>query len=246
MIRMPVWAVELGKTIGVFYNPMNVTLGIEMFFVFLFFYPDESVKEFLRKVHTMMILPLCTVVGFYCIFKQSRPCRIKKTKKLIGTAYGMPSGDAMFGAIIAYQLWGINKILSLVSVVSICFSRIARGYHSLLQVCVGTFFGVGFSFLRDLMGDWFYPLNWALGFILPGLVFFDPKLVNKEPYDFFNLQVWFFTDLSYPVFDLVYCSPFNHVLSEGKRLFLAWIFTFTTHIFSYIIGERGFSLCFCK
>eukprot|EP00696_Hemimastix_kukwesjijk_P003092 gnl/Hemi2/13774_TR4685_c0_g1_i1.p1 gnl/Hemi2/13774_TR4685_c0_g1~~gnl/Hemi2/13774_TR4685_c0_g1_i1.p1 ORF type:complete len:360 (-),score=104.69 gnl/Hemi2/13774_TR4685_c0_g1_i1:118-1197(-) len=92
-------------------------------------------------------------VGLYTVFRQHRPCQcrdsIDKPYTQLWSVYGMPSGDAMCGAIVGAFLfektfrnraWGAVAA----AVVMICkmSERLILGYHTLGQVITGSVIGL--------------------------------------------------------------------------------------------------------
>ena len=249
-IILPKPLVLLGQTIGEYFDVVKLLNAIELGILLLqfsHFQYRDVLLDGLYKYHHLSIIPMTTIVGFYLIFKQRRPTYDVKNKCPIGTYYGMPSGDVLYATLTACFIWQKLPILSVLVVLSIVFSRISRGYHTLAQSIVGFSFGIGFYFLYDILGDYFHPLNWILAFFLQLLVLFDPNLKKVRKYDFNNLHSWLFMDAAGLIFDFLLCAPQKYsIFPIGfpliKKTIVGMLCAITSNFIGYYIAVNGISL----
>ena len=250
LIVLPKPLVLLGKTIGEYFDVVKLLISTQLgilFFQFSHFQYKEVILNGLIKFHHLSIIPMATIVGFYLIFKQRRPTYDLKNKCCIGTFYGMPSGDVIYSTITACFIWPKYPILSCILVLSVMFSRVSRGYHSLAQSIVGFSFGLGFYFIYKILGDYFLPLNWILAFFLPLLVLFDPNLKQARKYDFNNLHSWLFMDAACLIFDYLVCSPTQYSIfpksySLAQKDVIGLTLSLISNYLGYYVAVNGISL----
>ena len=249
MIRLPAWAVRIGKVIGNYFDVVKFLLTVQIVIITLnfsdFTYKDELIAM-LESFHHLCIVPMCTIVGLYMIFKQRRPCYDTKTQCQIGTLYGMPSGDALFSAFVGCYIAQKNVLLGVLFTLCVCFSRISRGYHTLLQVIVGSSFGVSIFFISRLFGDSFVLVNWIVSLFLPLLALFEPKLKEARKFDANNMHAWLFLDFPCVIFDFIICPPekydlFKEMKFEYKLSIHAALWILLNFI-GYYISVNGISL----
>ena len=141
-------SIHCAETVGIFINIIFVGLFLEMIQIALYFMDFDDIEDLqiiFEKIHNLLVVPLCTILGLYMVFKQRRPCGVPTSKedtiesmKTIGSAYGMPSGDSLTSACFATAFFPYSPIFSLILMILVPFSRVIRGYHSILQVIVGT------------------------------------------------------------------------------------------------------------
>lgn len=154
--------------------------------------------NFLHRICYTLVLD----VALYALFRQSRPCKCTDNGGLtfsrVGSIYGMPSGDAMSGAIFGmlvydfapfHPVWG--KVIGLCIIPVINMERVVLGYHTVAQVTVGSLLGVVLHIWNTRMPQWTIYLDAVvqlfLGLLLLNL---DPALVHG-PNDTNNLFSWF-------------------------------------------------------
>lgn len=245
--RAPKYLVSLGMTIRTFFNTIIICFNVEFFAVLtaLFDVPHkEIIGPYLQRLHHFVIPPMVTIVGFYTLFKQRRPtllARNGETKKF-STYYGMPSGDAMLATFMACMIMESGrKGFAILLILAVCFSRVILGYHSVMQVTVGTLFGFIIYNASLYLGEaTFTVINWTCALFLPLLVFFDEKLSKVEKYDYDNLQVWMVVDLPYLTFDMIFCSPWW----PQNTTLVVLVFTVSAflHTLSYVMCEKGLTV----
>lgn len=247
-IGAPRYLIAFGEAIHTILNPIIASLSLEAALITLNFLDiknKEPIKQHLCHLHHHILTPMVTLVGFYAIFKQRRPCMRKSTGKTISTYYGMPSGDAMFATLVACALFNQAPFFAFFICLATSFSRIILGYHSIQQVVVGIIFAI-ILFMMDHLNHAFLIMNWILATTLPLAVFFDPKLDVVEKSDWYSLQVWVIVDASYLVFDLFYCAPEEFCLisncSNTKKVIITIGSAIGLHVASYIQSSAGFSI----
>lgn len=247
--RLPDWTVDLGKTIGAMFDVVNITLAFELVIVMIklsSFQCKEQLLNLFYEVHHLLILPMCTVVGFYLIFKQRRPCFDCKRGCQIGNVYGMPSGDALYATVIGCFTSRSSHLIGALIIVAVCYSRVSKGYHSILQILVGAAFGWIAYFLQMKTDDTFKLVNWIVGLILPTLVLFDPVLKCQRAGNYYNLHAWLFLDTSTLMFDFFVCPPERYNVLSFCPTYIPIVifyslFSVVTTISTYMI-ENGISL----
>jgi hypothetical protein len=102
---------------------------------------QQQIHSTLSEMSHLMVIPMCTIVGLYLVFRQKRPGLITATQRSLGTPYGMPSGDALFSALFATVLFPNHSIVAIVLILSVGAARLIRGYHTVPQFFVGWIFG---------------------------------------------------------------------------------------------------------
>ncbi|EGC39978.1 hypothetical protein DICPUDRAFT_96398 [Dictyostelium purpureum] len=148
--------------------------------------------------------PLVLGVGLYAVFRQRRPCFCDGSP--IGSIYGMPSGDAMAGGILAAYLIDIapfypilSRVLGVCLMICVCFERTILGYHTIGQVVTGTSIGFILHFYSTRVPQWFLAVDILMQWILSAIALqLDPHLVYS-PNDPNNLWVWFIWGASFQV-----------------------------------------------
>lgn len=243
--RLPYPCVVVGQVIGELFNPVSILIAIEIFIVALHYLDiknNDIIKQRFIEVHHLCVMPMCGVVGLYMIFKQRRPTYDVQAKRQIGTLYGMPSGDSMLGAILGCYM-SENIFVRVLPMILVSYSRVARGFHSLAQVLIGTLTGVILYVLQKLYGDKLCLFIWLFSFFTPFLVLFDPALKKTEQNDSYNLYGWLFLDLVSLSFDYCVIGPDKYncfsSLSFGFRFLMFIIFSIITTTFGNYICERG-------
>lgn len=216
-------------TVGQIFNPVMWAMSTEILIVIFSLIANSSKIEnkelfliptlnTLKDFHHLYLPSLTTIVGLYAIFKQRRP------EPKIGTIYGMPSGDSLFGGIISSVSYVFTEsIWCFIIFFLISLSRVLKGYHTIGQVTFGSVLGLSIGFLYTIpknptfMLNKYYPknfnnnfiiINWLLAFFLPPIIFFDkntcdPSKINPGS----NLHQWVFMDAIYLVFDGIICFP---------------------------------------
>ena len=237
-------------TVKLYFNPIIISLALELAFVALHFIDIENkhaIVQALCQFHHFIVPAMVTLVGLYAVFKQRRPgMRLVNGKYVpFGTYYGMPSGDVLMAATLGCLAFeNEHRVFGVLLPLAVAFSRVVVGYHSVEQVVVGALFGVGNYEMSKLLNEnGFVIVNWILALLLPLIVFFDHNCDCVEKYDFDNLQVWVVIDIGYLTFDILYCAPeCLYGQRSGARLTAAAMLTFFSHVLSYKMCEKGFSI----
>lgn len=129
-----------------------------------------------RAVYTLTLN-----VALYAVFRQHRPCRCGPPGgplEQVGSIYGMPSGDAMSGGIVAGMLFSWEPLRSrrlawaggVAVMVLKCTERLALGFHSLGQVLTGTSLGLALSVYSERAPQFMVVVDSAVQVLL-GLAF---------------------------------------------------------------------------
>lgn len=161
--------------------------------------------NFLHRLCYSLVLD----VALYAAFRQSRPCKCLQNGSLshIGSIYGMPSGDAMAGALFGaylfeaapFSAWG-SRIVAVISVFLVCFERVVLGYHSIGQVTVGASLGIILHIYSTRAPQFMIFVDAVVQLVLGAILLpLDPALVYK-PHDTNNLMSWFLWGVSFQVF----------------------------------------------
>lgn len=148
--------------------------------------------------------PLVLGVGLYAVFRQRRPCFCDGSS--IGSYYGMPSGDAMAGGILAAYLIDkapfypvISRISGVLLMICVCFERTILGFHTVGQVITGTSIGFFLHFYSTRVPQWVLLVDIVAQWILSAVALqVDPHLIYG-PNDPNNLWVWFIWGLSFQI-----------------------------------------------
>eukprot|EP01133_Synstelium_polycarpum_P017762 gene17762-21185_t len=165
--------------------------------------------------------PLVLGVGLYAIFRQRRPCLCDGVP--VGSIYGMPSGDAMAGGILAAFLIDkapfypmFSRILGVLLMVCVCFERTILGYHSVGQVVTGTTIGFFLHFYSTRVPQWVLIIDIIAQWVLCAVALQLDKTLVYAPNDPNNLFVWFIWGASFQVLVLIY------FFKIGKSPFAGW------------------------
>ncbi|KAJ6236792.1 hypothetical protein M0813_27537 [Anaeramoeba flamelloides] len=141
-------------------------------------------------------------VILYTIFKQKRPCKCDLDGSgnyvHIGSIYGMPSGDAMNGAIVAMSIFDFapinvvgSRIFSTLILLIVMAERVALGYHTIGQVTAGASIGIVLHFCSTRLPQWFNFAASSVQFILSWWVLIlDNDNIKVEKGSFNNLYAW--------------------------------------------------------
>lgn len=211
----PRYVVDLGSTFGRFFNVLNIgdlTTCLIMLILHTNVKGKEQFLEGLFFLHRLMLVPLCTIVGLYLIFKQRRPCYNCNTQCCLGCVYGMPSGDSLAAGACGVALSQLCFPLGLLLIVAIPFSRVVRGYHTVLQTFVGSMFGISSAIALQCLGPKYQIIHWVLAFVLPYLVLFDPNCAKQKKGDIYNLHAWLWSNSGFLFFDILVCAPKSIVI----------------------------------
>ena len=255
---------SLGKAIGEIFDPVIWAIGIEIFIILIdfSFHQDKNVESykllhFFQGLHHLTLPPLVTIVGLYSIFKEPRP------NPKIGTIYGMPSGDSIFGGIVSSVGFVYTGFYSFFIVfILVSYSRVVKGYHSILQVIVGSLLGIIIGFLYAIPNNPqysisnYFPKNFNNVFtyfncffaaFLPLLIFFDKKSYDTSIINSYsNLHQWVIIDFTYVIFDFCFCFPdsfyysfdeffYNHI---HARLNIGLFIIFIVHSIGGYMGDN--------
>ncbi|EAY19090.1 PAP2 superfamily protein [Trichomonas vaginalis G3] len=248
---VPDFIIHCAEGVGGFINIIFIGLYCELIQIALYFMDFEEIDELryiFEKVHNLLVVPLCTILGLYMLFKQKRPCGIPGTDKTIGPSYGMPSGDALTAACFAVAYFKFNPYISIFLILSVAFSRVFRGFHSILQVCVGTFIGICYGLGVLYGGSIFCIFNWAVAATLPFNTMFDKNMKIQKKHDPFNFTTWMFSNTGMWLIDFMTSAPKEIDIFEkyGKRKMSIIAITITTilRVIQYIGAEEGWILTF--
>ena len=229
---------------------------VQIALYFMDFEDIEELQIIFEKLHNLFVVPLCTILGLYMIFKQRRPCGIPKSKddtdvanmRTIGCAYGMPSGDSLTSACFAAAFYPYSPFLATSLLLLVPMSRIVRGYHSILQVTVGTIIGFIYGLLCVYGGIKFCIVNWALGATLPFLTLFDKNMKHQKKYDPMNFVSWMFSNTGMWIYDFLTSAPRGHDVFErfGKQKMSIIAISITTflRVMQFIGADNGWSFTF--
>jgi len=154
--------------------------------------------NFLHRVCYTLVLD----VALYAVFRQSRPCKCTDNGGLtfahVGSLYGMPSGDAMSGAIFGMLVYDfapfhpvLGRVIGMSIIPLICMERVILGYHTVAQVTVGSLLGVLLHIWNTRMPQWTIYFDAVVQFVA-GVILLnvDPALVFGLN-DMNNLFSWF-------------------------------------------------------
>lgn len=248
---VPDYIVHCAEAVGGFINIVFMGLYLEMIQIALYFMDFEDIDELrliFEKIHNLLVVPLCTILGLYMIFKQRRPCGIPNTDKTIGGAYGMPSGDSLTAACFAVAFFPFNPIASIILVLMVTFSRVCRGYHSILQVSVGTLFGILYGIGVMYGGVIFCIANWVVAAILPFNTMFDRNMKVQRKFDPTNFTTWMFSNTGMWLYDFLTSAPKEIDIFEKygkqKMCIIGISITITLRVIQFIGAEEGWVLTF--
>eukprot|EP00013_Stygamoeba_regulata_P018929 CAMPEP_0177658200 /NCGR_PEP_ID=MMETSP0447-20121125/16668_1 /TAXON_ID=0 /ORGANISM="Stygamoeba regulata, Strain BSH-02190019" /LENGTH=307 /DNA_ID=CAMNT_0019162759 /DNA_START=399 /DNA_END=1322 /DNA_ORIENTATION=+ len=170
----------------------------------------QLVKLHLLNFVHRMTYTLVLDVALYNAFRQSRPCLCPTSSggyARVGSMYGMPSGDAMSGAIFGAWLMDEGpifpvgaRVTGFLTMILVCVERVALGKHSIGQVTTGAAIGVLLHIYSTRTPQWTIYLDnviqVVLGFVL---LFSNPALVFADN-DSNNLFSWLFWGFGFIVF----------------------------------------------
>ena len=251
LIRLPQWAVALGETVGVYFSPVLLTEACQHLFIvnaILAANYEQRLFQLLSSLHNLIVVPMVTIVGLYLLFKQRRPGVYRDTKLPHGSLYGMPSGDAMFSAMLGARLAASAPLFGALIPLCVAASRVARGFHTVVQVTFGAFIGCVCVAAQAAFGARFQLVSWAFALVLPMLVLFDKPLKESiTPGTFYNLYSWVVCDLATLIYDVVVCAPPSidmfAGMSVGRRLLLANLLKFLCFTIGTRMRIRGTAVC---
>lgn len=251
--------IHCAEVVGIFINILYLGLFTEVIQIALYFMSFDNIDELqiiFEKIHNLFVVPLCTILGLYMIFKQRRPCGMPankddtniETMKTIGSIYGMPSGDSLTSGCFAVALYSYSPIMACVLLVIVPFSRIIRGFHSILQVFVGTLFGIIYGICIIYGGIKFCIINWVLGATLPFLTLFDKNMKHQRKYDPNNFVSWMFSNIGMCIFDFLTSAPRGsdpfEQYGKQKMSIIAIIITTILRVIQFIGADAGWSFTF--
>lgn len=182
-------------------------------------------------------------VVLYTVFRQRRPCLCPASPSggplvPVGSIYGMPSGDAMGGALFGMLLVHhgpyhavLSRALGVLSIVWVCYERAVLGFHSIGQVTAGASIGIALHFYNFFTPQALIVVD-VLVMVAAGLpvMFADPAIMHTAPGDLStlactpptrppparayaracadNLFSWYFWGLAIELFTLVCLARF--------------------------------------
>jgi hypothetical protein len=187
----------------------------------------DVIHDRLASLHRILVVPMVMIVGLYCIFRQRRPGLVIATKRPLGTAYGMPSGDSLFSAMIAVAAFPTTPIFATLVFLAVGAARLIRGYHTVPQVIVGWGFGALTAIAWQRGGNYFPIVTWIVSALLPLLAWYDPNLKSIPAGEINSLTIWVLMNSATLLFDILVCAP-NELdalasLSLETKLLVAWI-----------------------
>ncbi|OHT00417.1 PAP2 superfamily protein [Tritrichomonas foetus] len=248
LLHSPTWLVDLGKTFGRFIDILYLGdfLQFVIFVVnFCNFTHQSEIESVLYHAHNLFLVPLGTILGLYLIFKQPRPGKSRKTGKQIGALYGMPSGDSFASASFGASFMKICFPLGLFLAISIPFSRIVRGYHTIPQAAVGSTLGIFYTIGINSLGNSFYFVNWVLAAVLPFLVVFDPQCAVQTKGDIYNFHSWLFSNSVFCFYDYFVCSPESirpfPEIDKHSRVLIGYLVVVVGKILEYYVQYKALS-----
>jgi membrane-associated phospholipid phosphatase len=171
--------------------------------------------NFLHRMCYTLVLD----VALYAVFRQSRPCRCTddggKTFTHVGSIYGMPSGDAMSGAIFGAFIYDlapfhpiIGRVIGALVIPVICMERVVLGYHTVAQVTVGSLMGIALHVWNTRMPQWTVYLDAIVQFVA-GIILLNVDPALRYGYnDSNNLFAWFMWGVGFQVFVIWCLLPF--------------------------------------
>jgi hypothetical protein len=123
-IRLPRWILPFGEYVTMQFNPVLFQHLVDTLITLNIMISSPlraPIHDVLASIHRLLVVPMVLVVGLYCVFRQRRPAVVIATKRPLGTAYGMPSGDSLFSAMVAVLSFAKKPVFA-----TLLFSRSAR------------------------------------------------------------------------------------------------------------------------
>jgi membrane-associated phospholipid phosphatase len=156
----------------------------------------------------------------------------------------MPSGDAMFAAILGVFIFPRNRSFAVLLILSAAASRVARGLHSVLQVFFGIVVGFLVVFFHRQYGAPFQIVAWAFSFLSPFLTFFDRRLRGTcDPGYVYNLHSWVLMDLGILAFDILVCPVGGFQCVTATRIAVAWFLRIVFDWIGSYFVLKGVTFC---
>ena len=131
-------------------------------------------------------------VALYTVFRQLRPCNCTSdggnTFQHFGSRYGMPSGDAMSGAIFGIFLFDIApyhgwlaRAFAIIIIPIVCLERVVLGYHTVAQVTVGSCMGIALHYYSTRAPQFMIFFDGIIQIVIGAILLqVDPTLVNER------------------------------------------------------------------
>eukprot|EP00164_Ancoracysta_twista_P000505 GFYU01000673.1.p1 GENE.GFYU01000673.1~~GFYU01000673.1.p1 ORF type:complete len:348 (-),score=81.58 GFYU01000673.1:64-1107(-) len=179
----------------------------------------------LKTIHFLHRISFCLTLdcALYAVFRQHRPCICDGVQ--VGSIYGMPSGDAMTGAVVGMLLImeapyhkNFSRAAGALVIFLKCAERLALGAHSLGQVTSGATIGIALSLYS--MNAPMYMLFFDNFFqVLMGLIAIplDPALDYKKG-DHNNILAWFLYGVAFCIFTTMCWARFFYLRNwEGIK-----------------------------
>eukprot|EP01104_Vermistella_antarctica_P004829 TRINITY_DN15249_c0_g1_i1.p1 TRINITY_DN15249_c0_g1~~TRINITY_DN15249_c0_g1_i1.p1 ORF type:complete len:363 (-),score=48.63 TRINITY_DN15249_c0_g1_i1:46-1134(-) len=184
------------------------------------------ILNFMHRITYTLVLD----VALYAVFRQLRPCSClgmncssSTTYSQIGSIYGMPSGDAMAGAIIGATLIDdaplfpiASRVFGVLVILLAAVERVTLGYHSIGQVMTGATIGVVLHFYSTRAPQFMVFVDGgvtvALGFFT---LFYDKELVYTDGNPN-NIYGWFVNGCGYVAFVMMMLGW--HYYSAGRGI----------------------------
>lgn len=223
LYRKPFDATVFVQEVQAWFNPVFVS---QVTFVMLFLLPllvfgKTLQANFSQRWHFYRLLKLKLLnflhrmtytlvldVALYCVFRQRRPCICDGAQ--IGSIYGMPSGDAMGGALLGAFLIDEGPVFPLLSrvfgaliIFCTCLERTMLGYHSLGQVITGASLGVLLHFYSTRAPQFMVYLDALVTVLLGFIALFADGHLHFTENDGNNIFAWFVNGCAYVLFVVV-------------------------------------------
>ena len=159
-----------------------------------------------------------------------RPCSCTtdggKTFQHVGSMYGMPSGDAMSGAIFGIFLFDIapyhgwlSRALAVVIVPLICLERVTLGYHTVAQVTVGSCLGILLHYYSSRAPQFMIFVDGIIQIIAGAILLqVDPSLVYEKD----SMSKYFY---------LVMIYSFTYIFTDNLFSWYMWGVSFQIYVF---------------
>ncbi|KAG2381768.1 hypothetical protein C9374_006152 [Naegleria lovaniensis] len=165
------------------------------------------ILNFLHRVCYTLVLD----VALYAVFRQMRPCSCTtdggKSFLHFGSRYGMPSGDAMSGAIFGvflfdiapYHGW-IARAFGIIVIPLICLERVVLGYHTIAQVTVGSSLGILLHYYSSRAPQFMIFFDGIIQIIAGAILLqLDPSLIYEKD-SMNNLFSWYVWGVSFQIY----------------------------------------------
>ncbi|KAJ6250510.1 hypothetical protein M0813_15996 [Anaeramoeba flamelloides] len=172
---------------------------------------------------------LLFVVALYEVFRQSRPCScdIYGTGDFsqVGSKYGMPSGDCLFGALIGWFIVDTKPFRKIPSwvigigfIIFKIFERLVLGYHSVGQTISGTAVGSLLYFYSTRVPQYMTYIDNLIMIVLTPILIRIDHTSKYEINDGDNMFAWSFWGACYLIFESICNFRLFHKVIGLKNL----------------------------